>query len=302
MAATIPRSYIENYSRTLNIANEHARRELVAALQKIDYAQPIANIRDAVIAIMQRACGASTTLAARLAAEFYDGLRVRMVGQRMGTVAATMRDPAATDGAIRAFVQILVDGGDPEEFIKQCAGRLDYESRKAANECMAENAKADIRKPKWARVPTGPETCDYCVTLASRGFVYGSAELASHSHENCDCRVVPGWGDKPNVELFNPEEYFEQVLRFMSKGSKKHTDSVVEDSVDSDATVSAARFSGLGDMKRHLETATDLDELYIRAEEVMQDYKAHYDDGTPSAQSMLDTLTRTAIAMRRKLV
>ena len=210
MATVIPRSYIENYSNTLNLASEKARESLVAALTQLDYSRPVAEIRDAVIAIMQIACGASTDVAARLAADFYDGLRVRMVGESLGAVAESMRNPDATDGAIRAFIQIIVDGGDTDAFIDQCASRLDYETRRAANLCTFENAKRDPLKPKWARIPAGDETCEWCIMLASRGFAYSSKEAASHSHANCDCRVVPSWDkDNPAVQGYDPELYYD---------------------------------------------------------------------------------------------
>lgn len=51
--------------------------------------------------------------------------------------------------------------------------------------------------PAFARVPTGLETCTYCVMLASRGFVYRSADSAGHAdHRGCNCLIVPGrYGD-----------------------------------------------------------------------------------------------------------
>lgn len=51
---------------------------------------------------------------------------------------------------------------------------------------------------RWARVPQGEETCDFCLMLASRGFVYVSEASAQgyegHVHRGCDCIVVPGVG------------------------------------------------------------------------------------------------------------
>lgn len=50
---------------------------------------------------------------------------------------------------------------------------------------------------RYARVPQGLETCDFCLMLAGRGFVYLTAESAqgwNHTHRNCDCVVVPGVG------------------------------------------------------------------------------------------------------------
>ena len=44
----------------------------------------------------------------------------------------------------------------------------------------------------FARIPTGAETCDFCLMLAGRGAVYASAATAGESskfHGDCDCRV-----------------------------------------------------------------------------------------------------------------
>ena len=207
----IPRSYIENYSDALNVVSDKARAALVDALSQIDYSADVAEVRNAVIAIMQPACGASSTLAARLAAEFYDGLRARF-GIDDGFMAEvdSLREPDATDGAVRAFAQDLVDGKPVEQFIGKCAGRIDYETRRAANMCMAYNVKRDPRKPKWARVPMGAETCPWCLMLASRGFAYHSEAAADHNHSGCDCKVVPSWDKSPEVQGYDEREYYDR--------------------------------------------------------------------------------------------
>ena len=207
----IPRSYIENYSDALNVVSDKARAALVDALSQIDYSADVAEVRNAVIAIMQPACGASSTLAARLAAEFYDGLRARFgIDDGFTAEVDSQRVPEATEGAVRAFAQDLVDDKPIEQFVGKCADRIDYETRKAANECMAYNAKNDPKKPRWARVPAGAETCQFCIMLASRGFVYHSEETASHAHAHCDCRVVVSWDKKnPSVQGYDPEKYYD---------------------------------------------------------------------------------------------
>lgn len=50
---------------------------------------------------------------------------------------------------------------------------------------------------RYARLPQGMETCDFCLMLASRGFVYltmESAEGWNHTHRGCDCIVIAGVG------------------------------------------------------------------------------------------------------------
>lgn len=70
-----------------------------------------------------------------------------------------------------------------------------YSSGHATSTEMAysANGSADV-EVRYARIPQGAETCNFCLMLASRGFVYVTPDTASHSHRNCDCIVVPGVG------------------------------------------------------------------------------------------------------------
>ena len=199
MAITIPSSYVDNYSKSLNEISDQAKLALIAALERIDYTQPIEDIREAAIKIMSAACAASTSVTAQMAAQFYTELRTIMGGSGFNAVANSMRNPDATDGAVQAFIQTLVDGGEPDEFIQRCAGRLDYENRKAAKKAIEYNAKKDPVRPLWAIVPTGDETCEYCIILASYGFVH-SKSLVGHTHENCDCRLTPSWDRRTTID------------------------------------------------------------------------------------------------------
>lgn len=263
MATVIPRSYIENYSKALNGISDTAKEKLIIALQQVDYSRPVAEVRDAVIAIMQAACGASTDVSARLAADFFDGLRERMVGEPLGAVADSMRNPDATDGAIRAFIQVIVDGGDVDDFINRCAGRLDYENNRAANLCIASNAKRDPLKPRIARVPMGDETCAYCLILASRGFAYMSDEAASHTHENCDCKLIVEWGDDPTIEGYEESLSGYRALYEAARKLLKDDDKPEELRL----RIASARNKHLSDLAKGITKTkwTELNELVICA-------------------------------------
>lgn len=67
----------------------------------------------------------------------------------------------------------------------------------------------DSRQQRFARVPSGRETCGFCTMLASRGFVYRSAEKASSYHRYCDCVLVPGY---PGIEVdgYDPDGLYQQ--------------------------------------------------------------------------------------------
>ena len=59
---------------------------------------------------------------------------------------------------------------------------------------------------RWARVPTGSETCAFCFMLASRGYVYTSEQAARGGmgmHAHCDCKVVPETAGK--IEGYDPD-------------------------------------------------------------------------------------------------
>lgn len=69
--------------------------------------------------------------------------------------------------------------------------------RVTARLTVMRSAVADPTQPKYARVPSGPYTCAFCVMCASRGFDYSSAETAGKYkayHPDCDCRIIPSWG------------------------------------------------------------------------------------------------------------
>ena len=77
-------------------------------------------------------------------------------------------------------------------------------------------ADSDPKRPRWARVPHG-KTCAWCLMLASRGWVYldaRSAGAARQWHADCDCQIVPAWGDKiPRIVGYDPDALYAQYVR-----------------------------------------------------------------------------------------
>lgn len=109
---------------------------------------------------------------------------------------------------------------DFDGFVEQVAGSAAHMTRQVANRTMwaqggyyrnqllgvtvqgKRNRYVYAQRPsnayyevRYARVPQGEETCDFCLMLASRGFVYLTYESAdAHVHRNCDCIAVAGVG------------------------------------------------------------------------------------------------------------
>ena len=89
---------------------------------------------------------------------------------------------------------------------------------------MAKNC--DKHGLRYARVPSGRETCAFCFMLCSRGFVYWTEEEAGGDghkyHSNCDCIIVPGFhkdtgiDEDAQIEGYRPSklrERYKQCLK-----------------------------------------------------------------------------------------
>lgn len=232
---TVPREYLENYDGALSQIRESAKEQLKAALGRIDYGADPTLVREAVCGVMQATCDGASKMAAGTSAAFYDGLRERVVGSQMGAFAQDGRSSEGTDKAVRAFLKKLFDG-DEEEFEQLCLDRLDYEVTAAAGRCMEFNARNDPdRDVRYARVPQGEKTCDFCIMLASRGPVYRTEESAgafTQFHLHCDCKIMPFWNTyavydptdghfvgrrsgSTSYEGYDPDAYFSQYVEQM---------------------------------------------------------------------------------------
>lgn len=95
----------------------------------------------------------------------------------------------------------------PDARVRRLMGALAADQvKRTANRTMNRNCERD--GVRYARVPTGAETCGFCIMLASRGFVYASARSAGeldHYHRSCDCKVVPGFPGVTEVEGYDPD-------------------------------------------------------------------------------------------------
>ena len=132
-----------------------------------------------------------------------------------------------TDEVAR-FVSESFPGESPEASLARAVARLarDQVARRA-NATTSHNVGRDSKRGvRFARVPMGSHACQFCVMLASRGFVYHSAKTAGefdHFHRDCRCKVVAGFpemtyywrngvrvsrGIDPSVEGYDPDAYF----------------------------------------------------------------------------------------------
>ena len=211
MAVTIPRAAVDFLTEEINGISSDAQARVLEVLRGIQWTpENVAQCRDLVIQALASVMPTYTTMAAQASADFYDAARELAVGERLGAQAISGYDPRKTEGAVRGFVRFVLRD-DVQTFNDQVLQRIDYEMKRSANMSVVENGRRDPKKVRYARVPTGAETCDFCLMLASRGFVYQSEGTAGagHTHSSCSCRCVPGW-DGMEVEGYDTQAIYDR--------------------------------------------------------------------------------------------
>lgn len=180
----------------------------------------VAEKREAAKLIMEGFVQGYDDVAAEFAAQWYDH-RAEQGGARLEqAVTMTTYRPDSVDAVARYQARKLAKGGDAA-FAKACGEFARDDAFRSLNETIAANVGRDKDKGvRFARVPTGFETCTFCLMLASRGAVYHTRKTAGEFkrfHRRCDCKIVPGFGDDPDAELVEgvrPKELYERYKQF----------------------------------------------------------------------------------------
>lgn len=176
----------------------------------------VAEKREAAKLIMEGFVQGYDDVAAEFAAQWYDH-RAEQGGARLEqAVTMTTYRPDSVDAVARYQARKLAKGDDAA-FAKACGEFARDDAFRSLNETIIANVGRDKDKGvRFARVPTGFETCTFCLMLASRGAVYHTRKTAGefkHFHRRCDCKIVPGFGDDPDAELVEgvrPKELYER--------------------------------------------------------------------------------------------
>ena len=188
----VPTRLISEYVTAINGLSRQMQARLIMQLREVDFTNFDVGKAE-VMALMQQYCGVSADAAARIGAEYYQLVRQYLTAAEDGYKASedSGRVPEATDEAVKAILQKQVEG-QTDEFVRQLQQRLDFETRRAALDNTAINAARDPLHPKLQRMAQGTETCDFCLMLCSRE---PSRYMVEHVHANCDCKLVPVYGD-----------------------------------------------------------------------------------------------------------
>lgn len=196
------RSQVDQVRRALNSLSTQARRNFLQVWSRLD-PNDWAATRKVLEQFWPDLIGHYGEMAAALAADQFtieaDALGVQGEPQMVRPV-----DPERANARMRWALGVPDQQGSLlvilDELVKQ-----PYRST-----LQRSAAKADVA---WARVPTGGETCGFCLMLASRGAVYESADTAGRGrkyHGDCDCTPVLARGD---ADLpYDVEKLYDQYL------------------------------------------------------------------------------------------
>ena len=206
----LSREAFDRYSRQVSNlaggAGEYVRRMVSAYLSQSPDAS-VAECRDFAWQVMLEAVQIYGDASATAAADYYDSV---MSAAGNGAKPALLHSGVDEDQAERVarYQAGKLVKGDQLGFARECAAYASDATRQAANRTMLGNALRDEgRGVRYARVPTGAETCTFCRMLSSRGFVYRSkesAKLFGHNHRGCNCEVVVST-DADGLEGYDPD-------------------------------------------------------------------------------------------------
>lgn len=129
----------------------------------------------------------------------------------------TVYEPGPVDDVARYQAKKLAKEGDAA-FARACGEfARNYAFRSLSETIIANVGRDRDRGAMFARVPTGTETCAFCLMLASRGAVYHTRKMAGewrHFHRGCDCKVVPsfeGDGTIKNLHVIHSDGIIETL-------------------------------------------------------------------------------------------
>lgn len=205
----VRRALLEAYRRQLSSVAAGAAdyvSGLMAAMRENAPGAGVAELREAAIDAIDEALNAFGDQASELARELFDEV-VPADAPGPGFEAGRPIDGSMVSDAVRYAARKLV-AGDGDGFDGDVRGLTEYYVRRTAFENLERSCERNGLR--YARVPSGRETCAFCFMLSSRGFVYRSEATASGEHgyhEHCDCVIVPGLPEDGTVQIegYDPE-------------------------------------------------------------------------------------------------
>ena len=200
------RADVERLRLANNGITSLAQRDLRGFFGSLNLERPERS-RDALLTFIPILTAAYGEAAATVAADWYDELRADSTAT--GRYTATMAPVVAADvvqkrtrfGASHLFTDA------PDGMLPFLEGIVDEYVLQPGRDTVSTSASEDA-KARWAVVPSGANTCEFCAMLAGRGAVYHQEVDSFHAH--CNCVATPIWEDEPYPSGYDPDAYFRE--------------------------------------------------------------------------------------------
>lgn len=215
----VTKRQLNAYRADVNKLSEQAASYVNTYLIAMQAAYPeltVAECRDLMIDAVEDALSAYGTQAASVACEYFDELAAQAGSTERAVNYGDTIDRSMLESRARSFADMLVKGDVPG-FNQKASELSRYYIKRSAFMNVLRNCNA--KGLRYARVPSGLETCAFCFMLASRGFVYWTqknAGLDNAYHQHCDCVVVPGFDEldeDEQVEGYKPSQLYKRYLK-----------------------------------------------------------------------------------------
>lgn len=159
-----------------------------------------------------------------LAAEFYEDIREASgVPGRFTALSSAPPAPEAIAASSRFAIGPLFQGekASPGDAWTLLEGVTQRHIMQAGRDTVFKNAGKDKTKPRFARVPSGKDTCKFCLVLASRGAIYTSERDAGKGnkyHDNCRCTPTLAWKPSDLPDDYDPDALYTRYLDVFEPG------------------------------------------------------------------------------------
>ena len=199
----VTQSLLNQYRRQVEVASNDAKNYIQAITDAYKIAYPeasVADIRNYTLDAIKDAVNVFGGQSMLVANDFFEEI-ARQEGVSVETDFYSTFDFDKATSKVHYLAKEIVNG-DIEIFNGKVQDLTAFYVKREAFCNLAKNyMKNGLR---YARVPSGKETCAFCFMLASRGFVYWSEEEAGGDghkyHSNCDCIIVPGFHSDTGID------------------------------------------------------------------------------------------------------
>lgn len=218
----ISQTFLNRYRKEVEQASRDARNYIQAITDAYRIAYPeasVAEVRNYTLDAINDAVNVFGGQSMLIANNFFVEI-ARDAGVDVETELYNTFDPSKAEDKVRYLAKSIVED-EIETFNGKVRDLTAFYVKREAFENLYRNCKKN--GVRYARVPSGRETCAFCFMLASRGFVYWSEEDAGGAghkyHSNCDCIIVPGFhkdsglDEDAQIEGYKPSELRERYRK-----------------------------------------------------------------------------------------